>query len=342
MFHKKSTPIFDGHNDSIPRFFYEHDERKSFFDLHSTGHIDFPRLQQANFIGGLFAIFVPSADENNKKRKKKTPAPALDPVYAYEHTCRMMTLIEKICEHEQVFRIEKAVDLQKCYTTNTLGIVVHFEGAEAIIDFDKLEFFYEKGLRSLGLVWSRPNQYAVGVPFTFPHTPDIGPGLTDKGKELVKRCDKLGLVIDVSHLNQKGFWDVAKISQRPLVATHSNVHNICPSPRNLLDDQIKAIADSGGVIGINLGVPFIRKDGKFNRDTKLQEIVAHFDYIVTKVGVDHVAFGSDLDGMYMATDIKDVTGMPKIIAALRMQGYSEENLNKIAYGNWFRVLEEIL
>lgn len=342
MFHEKSIPIFDGHNDSIPRFFYEHDERKSFFDAHSIGHIDFPRLQQANFIGGLFAIFVPSPQENNKERKKKKPATALDTGYAYEHTCKMMMFMEQICEHAQVFRVEKATDLQKCYVTDSLGIVVHFEGAEAITDFDKLEFFYEKGLRSLGLVWSRPNQYGVGVPFTFPHTPDIGPGLTDKGKELVKKCDKRGIIVDVSHLNQKGFWDVARISQRPLVATHSNVHNICPSPRNLLDEQIKAIADSGGVIGINLGVPFIRKDGKFNRDTKIQEIVAHFDYIVTKVGVDHVAFGSDLDGMYMAKDIRDVMGLPKIIAALRAEGYSEENLGKIAYGNWFRILEEIL
>ncbi|BBM85387.1 dipeptidase [Candidatus Uabimicrobium amorphum] len=338
MFHKNSLPIFDGHNDSLARFFYRHDERQSFFDMHTVGHIDFPRLQQANFMGGLFAVFVPAPDEKATSRDKSKLAPALDTIYAYQHTCKMIEFMEKICEHPQVFRFENASDLQKCYEEKCLAIVLHFEGAEAIIDLDKLEFFYEKGLRSLGLVWSRPNQYGVGVPFVFPHTPDIGPGLTDKGKELVKRCDELGIVVDVSHLNQKGFWDVAKISQKPLVATHSNVHAICRSPRNLLDDQIKAIADSGGVIGINLGVPFIREDGKINRNTSLKDIVAHFDYIAKKVGVDHVAFGSDLDGMYMAKGVKDVTGLPKIIARLHENGYSEDDLCKMAYKNWFRIL----
>src|SRR5207248_7858657 len=137
----------------------------------------------------------------------------------------------------------------------TFAAILHFEGAEAIdADLNALEVFYQAGLRSIGIVWSRPNDFAQGVPFREGTSPDTGPGLTDAGRELVRACNRLGIMLDLSHLNEQGFWDVARLSEAPLVATHSNVHAITPSTRNLTDDQLKAIKDSEGIVGLNFGV----------------------------------------------------------------------------------------
>ncbi|WP_372365649.1 dipeptidase [Candidatus Uabimicrobium sp. HlEnr_7] len=345
MFDDKKLPIFDGHNDSLLRFFYKHRERKSFFNRHNFGHIDFPRIKEANFIGGFFALFVPPIESpNTQKNKSKRPqlSPPIEMNYAYKNICAQLDYLDTIAEHQQVFLVKKSQDLQKCYTTSSLGVVLHLEGASAIKDFLTLEYFYQRGLRSLGLVWSRANKYGVGAPFAFPHTPDIGPGLTPLGKELVHKCNEMGIVVDLAHLNEQGFWDAAKISSKPLIVTHSAVHAICPSSRNLTDSQIKAVADSGGVIGINLGVMFIRRDGKIKADTSIEDIVAHFEYIINLVGAQHVAFGSDLDGIYISPQIQDVVGLHKVLYALREKGYSADSLQKIAYQNWFRVLKDTL
>ena len=147
---------------------------------------------------------------------------------------------------------------------------MHMEGAEAIgPDLDALYLFYDMGLRSLGPVWSRPTVFGHGVPFKFPGDPDTGPGLTDAGKDLVRLCNALGIMIDLSHMNQAGFEDVARLSTAPLVATHSNVHALCASPRNLTDRQLDQIRESGGMVGLNFAVGFLREDGMGSSDTGL-------------------------------------------------------------------------
>jgi membrane dipeptidase len=132
-----------------------------------------------------------------------------------------------------------------------LAPVMHIEGAEAIDpNFEVLDVLYEAGLRSLGPVWSRSNAFGHGVPFLCPSSPDTGPGLTDLGKELIEACNRLGILIDLSHLNERGFWDVAAISNAPLVATHSNAHALSPHSRNLTDKQLTAIGETGGMVGV--------------------------------------------------------------------------------------------
>jgi membrane dipeptidase len=222
-----------------------------------------------------------------------------------------------------------------------LAAVAHFEGAEPIDPhLDSLPVYYEAGLRSLGLVWSRPNAFGHGVPFGFPQSPDTGPGLTDAGKALVRACNELGVLVDISHLNEKGFWDVARISEAPLVATHSGVHALCPSSRNLLDSQLDAIAESGGLIGINFHVGFLRADGKEEADTPILDIVRHVAYVAERIGVESVAFGSDFDGATMPNELGDVSGFPKLVAALRAHGFGEEELAKITHENWLRILRQ--
>ena len=201
---------------------------------------------------------------------------------------------------------------------------------------------HEAGLRSLGPVWSRSNRFGHGVPFNFPDSPDIGPGLTNAGKDLIRECNRLRILIDLSHMNEKGFWDVAGISQAPLVATHSGAHTLCPSPRNLTDDQLEAIGESGGIVGVNFARAFLRKDGLGDKRTSMTEIVRHVVYIAEKIGVDHVALGSDFDGTQVPQDLGDASGLQKLLGAMREEGIKGAALKKIAHGNWLRVLRATL
>jgi membrane dipeptidase len=229
-------------------------------------------------------------------------------------------------------------DIRAALNASAFAVVLHMEGAEAIdLDLSHLDTLYDHGLRSLGLVWSRPNIFGYGVPFAYPRSPDTGPGLTDAGKRLVKKCNNLGIMIDVSHLNERGFWDVAALSTAPLVATHACAHAICPSTRNLIDRQLDAIRDTDGVIGLNLAVNDLRPDANLDDDTPLEVVVRQIEYLVRRVGIDRVALGSVFDGAVMPREIKDASGLPRLIEAMRKAEFSETDIRKFALDNWLRV-----
>ncbi len=243
-------------------------------------------------------------------------------------------------EEEPITIVQFAEEIEENIETGQFSAILHFEGAEMIDEnFYALETYHAAGLRSLGPVWSRSNIFAHGVPFSEP-TPDTGPGLTDLGKELVKACNALGILIDLSHLNEKGFWDVANISSAPLVATHSNAHAICGTSRNLTDKQLGAIAESGGVVGLNYNVPFLHPEVSRDPDMPLSIMADHVDYLVDKLTIDGVALGSDFDGALMPNDLSDASKLPNLINELRGRGYDDEALRKIGYQNWVRVLRE--
>jgi membrane dipeptidase len=359
------TPtIFDGHNDTVLKFLREQvndDPPRSFFERSETGHLDLPRAQEGGLGGGFFAIFVPNKLKRAKKKKEEVfpgeadeddsvplryefPLPEMvKRPYAQKTVITMMSQLFQWEDQSEgkVKIVRNAAQLAYCLQNGIFAIIIHFEGAEAIDkSLDSLQVFYQAGLRSLGLVWSRPTRFGHGVPFSFPAAPDIGKGLTKAGKRLVKACNELGILVDMSHLNEKGFWDVAKISDAPLVCTHSGAYTCCPSPRNLLDKQLDALAGTGGVTGINFHKGFLREDGRSNKETSVTEIVRHAAYIADRIGVDHVALGSDFDGASMPKDLKDAAGLPKLIAAFGEHGFSEEEITKIAHGNWLRVLRQ--
>jgi membrane dipeptidase len=235
--------------------------------------------------------------------------------------------------------VQDVPELGRCLDDGTIAAILHFEGAEPIDrQLNALDVFYRAGLRSLGLVWSRPNAFAEGVPFRFPSSPDTGPGLTAAGRDLVRACNELGIMVDLSHINERGFWDVARITSAPLVATHSNAHALSASPRNLLDSQLDAIRDSGGVVGVNFSVGFTREDGRPDVDTPLEALVRHFDHLCERMGADHVAFGSDFDGTTVPDELADAAGLPRLVQALRGAGFRDGDLRKLAHENWMRVL----
>jgi membrane dipeptidase len=197
---------------------------------------------------------------------------------------------------------------------------------------------YEAGLRSLGPVWSRPNAFGHGVPFRCPSSPDTGPGLTDLGKALVGACNRLRILIDLSHLNERGFWDVAAISNAPLVATHSNAHAISPHSRNLTDRQLDAIGQSGGFVGVNFASSFLRPDGRQDKDTPLDLMIQHMEHMLEHAGEDGVGLGSDFDGATIPAEIGDAGGLQNLVQAMRKRGFKKSLIEKLCFRNWLRVL----
>jgi membrane dipeptidase len=235
--------------------------------------------------------------------------------------------------------VRDVADLDACLADDALGVIFHMEGAESIdAGLDALEVWHAAGLRSLGPVWSRANAFGHGVPFRFPAPPDTGPGLTPAGVALVRRCAELGIAVDLSHLNAAGFWDVARTLDAPLIASHSGVHALCPSTRNLTDDQLDAIASSGGLVGINFDTGALRADGADDAETPVELIAEHARYVADRCGVDHVALGSDFDGATMPAEVADASGLPRVLEALEGAGFGAPEVDRIASGNWRRVL----
>jgi membrane dipeptidase len=318
--------IVDGHNDLVLQT-WRGDPPK---------HVDLSVATAADFAGGFFAIYVPSPEPVGDFPGVPYALPLPERISTADAS-RIARELYATLQALPVTFARRAADFQPGRVT----AIVHLEGAEPLApDLSDLQDWYDRGLRSVGLVWSRANAFAEGVPFRFPASPDTGPGLTDAGRELVRACNRLGILVDLSHLNEAGFWDVAETSEAPLVATHSNAHALCPSTRNLTDEQLDAIGKSGGMVGVNFAVSFLREDGANDGDTPLTEIVRHIDYIAGRIGVDHVGFGSDFDGARVSDELGGIAGLPKLVAALRDAGYDDAAVEKIASGNWLRVLGE--
>lgn len=350
MTEAKRIPIFDGHNDTMLHYYKKpRGKTNSFFEETEEGHIDYPRAQKGWLAGGFFALYSPNEDFSLDQYLTETEdgytfplSPPRDRQPALEDILKMAAILLRTEEEsEGRFKIVRThAELKDCIDKGVMAAIMHIEGAEAIdTSLDTLDVLYQAGLRSIGPVWSRQNAFGSGVPFSFPLHPDSGDGLTNAGKDLVKRCNELKMMIDLSHITAKGFWDVAKLSNAPLVATHSNVYTLSNSARNLTDDQLGAIADTDGMVGLNYAVGFLWDNGHKNQDMPLSIMLNHLDYLLDKLGEDRVGLGSDFDGAPIPNEIKDVTGLPNLIKAMRDHGYSEDLVEKIAYKNWLRVLE---
>jgi len=349
------NPVFDGHNDFLLRLLRAPEKREAIWlKGDGEGHLDLPRMRAAGFAGGFFAIYIPSPvahDSPDFEALMDRPPYDLPLPDLIGHEAAQPVALAKA---GHLFWMERAAagafkicrtaaEVRACLASGTIAAIMHMEGAEPIDpDLDALYSFHAMGLRSIGPVWSRPTVFGHGVPFRFPGTPDTGPGLTDAGKRLVRACNELGIMLDVSHLNEAGFNDIAAISTAPIVATHSNAHAITPGTRNLTDRQLAMIAESDGMVGLNFATMFLRPDGRKSPDMTLDPMLRHLDHLISRLGENRVGFGSDYDGATTPKDIGGVEGLLPLQAALEQHGFNAALMRKLTHENWLAALDRCL
>ena len=318
--------LFDGHNDVLLA-------ERSFAERSQDGHLDLARARAGGFAGGFFALFTPHPDgfPPDAERGPETPP---EPPVSHAHALRTtLAGIGRLLALEADGALRVVRRPEELALGGPVRAVMHLEGAEAIDPgLERLPELHALGLRSLGITWSRPNAFGHGVPFAQPSSPDTGPGLTDAGRALVRACGELGILVDLAHLNERGFWDVAEVSERPLVVTHACAHALVPSARNLTDAQLDAVGRSGGVVG----VCFHHEDAGPRRE----DIARHVDHIGRRLGPQHVALGSDFDGCELPAGIAGAADLPLVLDDLRALGWGEEDLRLVAHENFLRVLRQ--
>ncbi len=305
-----AIPVFDGHNDVLIR---DH----SFADASAEGHLDLARARAGGFAGGFFAIFTPHPDGY---------APDGEPEPPVAHD---LAITQTFAGIRTLLALERAGAVRVARSPADLELggpvlaVMHIEGAEAIDPgLELLPALHALGLRSIGPTWSRPNAFAHGV--------TSEGGLTDAGRALVRACEELGILVDLSHLNERSFWDVAAIAERPLVVTHACAAALTPHERNLTDRQLDAVRDSGGVVGICFHDEFA--------GPRRADVARHIRYVAERIGPEHVALGSDFDGCELPEGIRGAQDLPLLLDDL---GWEEPELRLVAHENFLRVLRQV-
>ena len=237
---------------------------------------------------------------------------------------------------ENIIVIKGKKDIKEVMEKNKLGIVLTVENGSAIGNkLSNVDFLYQRGIRLMSITWNNDNEFGCGALTSN----DLG--LTSLGKEYVKKLNEKDIIIDVSHLSFKSFFDVVNIATKPIVATHSCVYNLCNNVRNLNDAQIKEIAKLNGVIG----VCFYKKFLTNNKIAYINDIVNHIEYISNLVGIEYVGLGSDFDGIDkedLPINLKGVKDIDNIFFEMKRRGFSKEEIEKVASKNFLRILNSSL
>jgi len=330
--HRESI-IIDGHCDTIlglmDRPMRPGSQKRDFFTRSDSGHIDLPRLKEGGVTCQVMAVYI---------------EPQYKPARSARRAMEMLDTFYGLLDESDDFRLATtARDIEEAKAQGKTCALLSIEGGEAVEgSLALLRGFYRLGVRAMGLTWNQRNDIADGV-----GEKSGGSGLTDFGVSLVKEMERIGMLVDVSHLSDSSFWAVANIAERPFIASHSNCRALASHPRNLTDQQIEALAKKGGVIGVVFCPAFVDDNSD---NVSLKRLCDHIDHIKSVAGVDHIGLGSDFDGFGAplgGTDapkivLKDVSEMPKLTEELVSRGYTEEEIKKILGGNWLRVYKEVL
>lgn len=333
--------VFDGHNDALSRLWCAAGDPVARF-ARDEGHVNQLAARRGGLAGGMFALYAPTrraAFDFRGFRGGSMPlsvpmeqATALVPVMAEVGIAQRLAAAGMIRLCTDVPAIEAAM------AEGVPAAVLHLEGAECIDpELLVLDALHALGLRSLGPVWSRPTIWGEGVPFGYDRTGDTGPGLTPDGKRLIARCAELRMVVDTSHLTLKGFDDIAGMGL-PLVATHSNAWDICPTTRNLTRAQLGVIGQSGGMAGLNLATVFLSPEGWRTGRATLDDCLRQLDAMIEAAGEDHVGLGSDFDGAPLPEGMAGCGDLPALLAAMEGHGFGADLMRKLCHGNWLAFL----
>lgn len=314
--------IADCHADTLSRLLVCEEEQMSLTASHPQHHSDLPRMQQADLRLQVFSIFTMPYEAGH---------------YGAVRSLQMMQIYQRdIAQRDDLVLVQKAADLDGFEAgEKTLYGIFSMEGASPLCgDLKMLDVFYRQGLRAIGLTWNHRNELADGLGVQSNY------GLTPFGREVVQRMNTLGMVVDLAHINEAGFWEAMECSSSPVIVSHANAKALCGHRRNMSDAQLDAIRDNQGFVGMCFAPSFLTEDPN---DATLEDVIRHIDYICERIGPDHIAFGSDYDGIESTPKgLEDVSCFPKILERLEALGYSAEDRQKIAHGNVVRVYRQIL
>jgi len=337
-------PVFDGHNDVLGRLWCQADDPVGVF-AREDGHINATAARTGGLRGGFFAIYSPSARRPFDfsmipNGVSSMPLPdALEPGWALRAAMGQAGIAARLQAAGHITICTDAPGLWSGFAAEPVACILHLEGADCIDpDLLALDALHAMGLRSLGPVWSRPTIFGEGVPFGHHQDGDTGGGLTPDGKRLAQRCIDLGIMLDSSHITMRGFYDMAELGV-PMVATHSNAYELCASPRNLTDEQLLAIGQSGGMVGLNYEPSFLSETGWQTGQATLDDCLRQLDYMIELAGEDHVGLGSDFDGARLPQGMDGAQDLPVLTEAMSRAGYGHDLIEKICHGNWLRFLD---
>lgn len=281
----------------------------------ASGHIDLPRLREGGVDVQVFALFV-------------------HPRYAgrgWERAAELLDAFDRLAAQTPDLVRATSVDaIEQAVAAGRIAAVLAVENGTALDgEVGHLAHLHARGVRMMSLTWNHRNELAEGA------MEETGTGLTELGRAVLARMQDLGMVVDVSHLSRRSFWDVVEATRGPLVATHSNAAGLTPHARNLSDEQLRAIAGRGGVVGVNFYPAF-------TGGAALSHVLDHIDYLVGVMGPDHVALGSDFDGFTQTVEgLEDVARLPGLTAGLRARGYAPAEVRKILGENALRVFRQV-
>jgi membrane dipeptidase len=318
----KQALVVDTHCDTLMQFMPQPMRLKArtLGERSDRGHIDLPRLIEGGVDCQTFAIYT-----GRRVNQPGALLTALQMVDIFDRECDANEGIVQVRSYDEILAAEKA---------GKVVALLSIEGAEPLMgDLGVLRVFYKLGVRMLSLTWNWRTPFADGLAAKRSEGK-----LPELGVEALKEIERLGIVYDVSHLSDSCFWDVVDVKKGPFIASHSNCRAVCDHQRNLTDDMIRALAEHGGVMGMNFAPAFVDKE-----KATVKKLVDHIDHIVDLVGSDHVGLGSDFDGIGSTPKgLEDVTKMPNITCELVRRGYSDEDVMKILGNNHLRVFKEIL
>lgn len=324
--------VIDMHCDTIGELFALRQQGQAGTLRENQLHIDLKRMKGSGYMLQNFALFV---------QLKKVDDP-------WERVCRLHELYEKELEQNSdliapVYRFSDIAENERAGKMSALLTVE--EGAVCKGEVEKLRELYRFGVRMMTLTWNYPNElgwpnYSRGQSH---YEPNTAQGLTERGREFVAEMEALGMIPDVSHLSDAGFYDVLEVTKKPFVASHSNARAVCPWVRNMTDDMIRKLSERGGVMGLNFCADFLEEvpEGQKNPGT-VAAVVRHAKHIADVGGINVLGLGSDFDGIDTHEELPGAQSMERLWDALKQGGFTEEELDRIFWKNVLRVYEETM
>ena len=312
--------IVDAHCDTVG-YFCQEDSDYDFLTRSNQHHIDLPRLKESGIILQFFALYI--TDEYKPTGSLAYCLRLLDSYYRTMERCP-----------DDLQTIYSATDLNNTLSNSKVAALLSVEGGEALEgELAVLRMLYRLGMRAIGLTWNQQNQLATGIGEDKPQE-----GLTAFGKQVIREMNSLGMLVDLAHINRQGYFEALKTSSAPVVVSHANARDICNHPRNLADDQLRALRDIDGVIGMSCCPDFVDSS-----NATIDKLLDHFVHVAEVAGVDHLGIGADFDGIQeVIAGLEDVTGLPRLAEGLSQRGFSREEIDKITHKNFIRVLGKVL